>query len=189
MLEVIQTVLLCIIAVLLIHSFFINLKKKRRIEAKKALLSNKSLITTHRLSEFINLLSNRYILVNKGIYLQVIYWINSVEVYRNGEIKTPTGNIQSYMNQVLKYFAEKLNESYRADEEFRKGMSSIKLSEVRDSYSEKDIQKLVDQAREREKEIEKRKKEFWTLHDTIRDLGFETWGDVSYKTYLYLKPE
>jgi hypothetical protein len=96
---------------------------------------------------------------------------------------------QPLLNQLLKFYAERLNDAVRVDEEFMKKMSAIKLSELRNSYSEKDVQNLVSQVRKQLEDIREAKKKFWELHDTVRDLGFETWGDTSYKTYIYLKPE
>jgi hypothetical protein len=69
-----------------------------------------------------------------------------------------------------------------------KKMSAIKLSELRNSYSEVDVQNLVSQVRKQLEDVREAKKKFWLLHDTARDLGFETWGDVGYKTYIYLQP-
>jgi hypothetical protein len=194
MLEVIQTILLLFLFGGFLWRLSQYFEKKRRIKAKKLLVqqsirSKKTLPITQERNDILLAAFKR---VNYPIWSNDI--INLENYLKNWSLEKQnnlTGDVketlQTILNRLLKFYAKKLNESCSADQEFNKSMSSIKLDKIKDSYSVEEIQKLVNKARGIEKEVEERKKEFWEIHDIVRDLGFETWGDVSYKAYICLK--
>lgn len=94
--------------------------------------------------------------------------------------------MELFLNDVLRYKAESLNKVYIKRDKFykendpEKVKGTLSLDKVSKLIAEKE---RLDSNRNKEEEI------FWFLHDTITNMGFmETYGHISHKVYLALKP-
>jgi hypothetical protein len=185
MLEVIQTILLLFLSFVAVRRMIRVAKRKKIIRAVPVIegRGKREPMTQERKNELLSAIKEYF---SDSVYaefrLYLLNWLPEENFALTREC------LQLSINKLLKFYAERLNDAIRVDEVFMKKMSAIKLNEIKDSYSEEDVQNLVSQIRKQLDDMREAKKKFWALHDTARDLGFETWGDVSYKVYMYLKP-
>ena len=90
---------------------------------------------------------------------------------------------QDFFDQLLKIYAEKLDEIYKKEDITKnKYQEESRLRDVLDRVA---IDAMFDRSEKIEKEKIVCEKQFWTLHDILSSLGLKTWK--SYKTYLLLK--
>ncbi|MEW6616945.1 MAG: hypothetical protein AB1333_00815 [Patescibacteria group bacterium] len=103
------------------------------------------------------------------------------ELGQDGFVK----HYQKLFDQVLKKRAEELDRTYELEKEFRK--ENKEKEDKRNIFTREEISELLKELTEIERKEEVAERNFWTLHDTLKSLGFETWGNRSYKIYLALK--
>lgn len=168
------------------QDFIVNLTKgkerKRRI--KKIRIQAKSILTQaiweygepygYEVFHKFNTISNNYLDIQTEIRQCLDQVIARLPKY------------QDFFDQILKMYAEKMHEMYRDEEEFRKRYK--KEENFFGSFSRPEIEKIFGENEKSLREKKKAEEKFWTLHDLLQSLGFETWGHRSYKVYLLLKP-
>ena len=95
---------------------------------------------------------------------------------------------QDMFDQILKTKAEKLDQTYKAEEKFRKTHQDKKENDVygNNSLSRDQIDKILGEKNKIEKEKEIVENNFRELQNFLSNFGFKVWD--SYKTYLLLKP-
>lgn len=93
---------------------------------------------------------------------------------------------QKLFDQVLKMYAEGLETANKREQSFFKKYQSA--DEEKNRYSSKEIEKIFEEKEEVMRIQREAERSFWILHDTLKSLGFRTWGDKSYKVYLALRP-
>lgn len=96
-------------------------------------------------------------------------------------------NFQNFFDQLLKVYAEKLRLAHDRDEVFIEECKKIS----RDSLSSEEIRNEISIARTYKNRKEVAENDFWFLHDALKYIGFDVWGEkkdgFGYKAYLILK--
>lgn len=190
---------LCLVTMTMIFECYLLykiFKSQNKKEKKRKFTQNEALdILSSSVYEFLNydaiwavldkfqLTSYRGSVKEQGLFFKAkIKKTFLVDIYHEA---TYIQKYQGLFDQVLKLYAEKLNSAYEAQEKFRKEYN--KGEQLRDNFSRYEIRKILSSYREIDENILKAKEAFWTLHECLFQLGFDTFGQYSYKTYLTLK--
>lgn len=96
---------------------------------------------------------------------------------------------QEIFDQILHEYAEQMENAYQKSDEAKK-MLNGKKSLLYNKLSSQEVDAFIRSKNNFVEEKACAEKRFWDLHNVIKTLGFETWGDQEgYKPYLLLKKE
>jgi hypothetical protein len=189
MLEIIQTVLLffvSVVALIYLIKFGEKKNKKRnKINPNRniSVLTNFILDYMNNSGENIHLLERNFKIISADHLDRVI----DLKNYLSDSFVFNSDKMKIFLNELLRYNAEKLNKAYFERDKFYRENDPEKA--IRGTLSLDEIQKLIFKKGALDRQKEKKEKDFWFLHDTITNMGFmETYGYISYKVYLGLKP-
>jgi hypothetical protein len=96
-------------------------------------------------------------------------------------------SFQNFFDQLLKVYAEPLKLVYEKEEEMREKYKDTPYN----SFSSEEIRDLFKIKKGIGTEKEHSENDFWSLHDALKHVGFDVWGEkkdgFGHKAYLCLK--
>jgi len=97
-------------------------------------------------------------------------------------------HFQNFFDQLLKLYAEGLKEVYNKENTLKDGRYEDPKS---DSFSGEEIRNFFFIKRKYKEEKEFVERNFWSLHDALKYIGFDVWGEkgdgFGHRAYLCLK--
>lgn len=190
--QMFQNSVLCLIAVVLFlicFKLFFSKSKENREKAtrKKWLKENTNTTICQAICDYAYRHGESTVHRKFGVISADVIGVQTdIYAFLKSRVLPELKKYQHFFDQVLKMYAEDLAQTYGIEQHFRK--ENEKAFKQPNSLSRKEIEEFSHQERRSTEKKRWAERKFWELHDTLKELGLDTWGHKGHKVYLALSP-